>query len=404
MRRLFQWLVPNTAPLIERLRDDGPVAGVAASVVHSSQLSGVLETAAAAKREAILLGEAWRMQLDREHPKRQAMRRAGLEWSANELRPGLDAISDDVIDEISERHYQAQVLGDPSALTAPGHIYAGPCGDGRSLDLAIAHRFSEIARGTGAAEAEGQEGRRAILVEVIADARYLTSTVIRELVAAYAEVECDAYWLTAWGFTGSAAQYGLLRELAKRLEIETGRPCIAHGLHQLWPAAIANGIAGASVGWGSGVAMPEPVAEDEDQGADDEEDDHGIGIALNFVEVLGGVANGPRGEEARLALLRLARCGCGNHSGAREPGPQIDYHGHNLFVAEQLATMVSSRNPAQATAALWRQAQAAQALRDQLGMGRLDSAWQVAGETGSWGLINPRVPRQDLFWRAASAI
>ena len=402
MRRMFQWLVPNTAPLVERLRDDGPVAGVAASVVHSGQLVGVIETALAARREAILLGEAWRMQLDPDHPKRQAMRRVGLEWSKNEFRPDSDALSVDVIDEIAERHYQAQVLGQPSALTAPGHCYAAQCGHGRSIDLAIAHRFSEIARGTGAAEAEGHDDRRAILVEVIADARYLSSTLIRELVSAYADVECDAYWLTAWDFTGSAAQYRHLRELAKRLEIETGRACIAHGLHQLWPAAIANGIAGASVGWGSSAAMPEPLAEDEGK-ADDEEDEEGIGIALNFVEVLGGVANGPRGEEARRGLLRLARCGCGNHSSASEPGAQIGYHAHNLFVAERLAALVSSGNPAQATAALRRRAESAEVLRDQLGMGPLDSAWQVAGETGSWGLINTRVRRQDLFWRSASA-
>lgn len=410
MKRLFQWIVPGTAGLREHFDKFDAVAGIACPIVDLPRLGDAArEAGAGGGPEVIFSPQAWRVQLEPEHRGRRALEHFGLDWRrGEEFDPELDEVAPDLVAEIAERNHQAQVSAAGSGRVSPSHHYKNQLGPGRDLDVALAHRFSEIARSRLPAD---PDERPAVITEIAFAPARAGSSTISGLLARYREVECDAYWLCVWGVEGmiSARAYERVRELAKRLEIETQRPCVVQGLRSLSVGALANGVAGACVGWGSTIKLPKSIDEQKREDdrrrrrAEEQGKDPGrwpVIVPLAFAEVLGAVPDTDKSEVARRKLLRGSACACGAHGRGEEPKAQMSRHRHNFAVDAGLAASIGALEPDQARVVLGEWVERAASLRAELELSPLWRGWGEALRQGNWGELYPRLESDELFWAA----
>jgi hypothetical protein len=401
VRRLLRWITPNTAPLVGMYRQPGPIGGIAASLVDSFSLTDAITKAHDAELDVALDGEAWHVQQPTDHPQRAGEYRAcGLEWTHRQFEPERHRLGQSTIDEVAAQWRSRQIARGGTLLTQPAHFYRDtvPLGRARRTDLAFAHRFAELARRSSSGEPAPPGGRRRLVVAIIpVDPAQLArhAALGRELVAGFREVDCDAYLIWPWRFSGSGFQYRALRFLGRQLERATGRGCIYGGLWHLWPGILADGLAAACIGYGKttvekpGLELPAPDASAKD------EDKEGWGVSFFFAEILGAAALGHNGEPVRSVLLPRLVCDCRMHLRRRLPSTQLGFHGHNLFWEEEIGRIVCADSPIAACAEFLPLVERAARNRENLGMKPLPSAWRAIGERGlpdSWTVAQPGAP------------
>ncbi len=205
--------------------------------------------------------------------------------------------------------------------------------------------------------------------------------MIAELVAAYREIGADLYWLWVWKFTSSAAQYQRVRELAVRLQAETGAPCAVAGLGRLWEAALRNEVAVACQGWGrTRLPFPPPDPPEPKDDEEEEDEDSGWGVHVLHPTIRGTTALGEEDEKPLRRLFAEEPCHCGHHEPDEVPKGSRARHAHNRSVAEGLTRSLFGLNPVEARADLNEVLVRAAERRQRLKLGPLERGWKAAAE------------------------
>lgn len=384
-RPLVQWVSRATAPLARTLDPESPIGAVATSVRGAAHLSSTLAAAVSGGAGALIDTEAWRAQLEPDDPQRAGeFRRLGLDFDERStFSPSGSSLSDSARRDLVASHRNVQVAGGATILLSPYHRVneEAPLSAGRRLDVALAHEFTALATATGASHGAFGGPPRSVAVAIAVSARKLTPTVIRELVAAYREVRADLYWLWVWKFSSSAVQYQQVRELAVRIQVETGTPCAVAGLGRLWEAALRNEVAAACQGWGrTRLPFPPPDPPEPKEGEAEEDDDSGWGVHVLHPAIRGTSALGHEGEAPLRRLFVEEPCYCGNHEPDQVPEGSRARHAHNRAVAEDLTRALLGLSPAESRAQLTEVLARATERRQQLDLGPLERGWGAAAE------------------------
>jgi hypothetical protein len=272
-RPLVQWIKSANPYVVESLRPDGPIGAIGISAVDAAQLDASIAAAGERGFGTVVDTEPYRVQLEPGHPYRsKTYRSAGLEWLEDRFDPGIMRLTSADQAELAALHRNVQAMAGATIFFWSGHCVsdAAPLTSGRRQELAIARSFLGIARASGAGHQAPQSGApRSVAIGMCVDARYLSQRVSGELAAAYSELDPDLFWISCLNFTGSAAQYGELRYLARLLQRRSGVPCLIAGLGPLWEGALRNQIASVCQGWGRGklefppAELPAPLPGEE---------------------------------------------------------------------------------------------------------------------------------------------
>lgn len=378
-RPLVQWLHSSNPYLVDDLTPDGPIGAIAVSAVDAARLDGAVANAGERGCGAVVDSEAYRVQLDPEHPLRAAYRDAGLEWLKGVFDPAKMALTSEGRSELVSLHRDAQAAGGATIFLSPAHLVAdsAPLNQARRRELAIQEDFVAIARASGAGHPAPQSpARRKIAVGLAVNGPDLRPRVSGELASAYRDLDADLFWLSVWNFRSTRVQYEAVRYLARTLQRESGRPCLVAGIGALWEGALRNQIAAACQGWGRGTLRYPPIPrpappETEERGA-------AYGIPAFHPAIRGSVPLGDGYGEASALLYRRHPCPCDYHAAAVPPEGQRERHLHNRFWAERLCAGAIAGDPDVTTASLASVIEAAVQIRAELKLGPLPAAWRLA--------------------------
>ncbi len=404
-RPLVQWLNHTTAPLGRDLPDGSPIGAIAASALAAGAIEKSVVAANQAGLGVIYDSEAWVTQLSPRHPRRGSrFKHTELNWLKGVFEPEKMALTAADRNDLAARHRDIQVRGGATMLLSPVHRVSDgfTFGRGRKSELALTHEFCHLARVTGATHpTPGKNLPRRIAAAIAVDARDLfrSPRAITELVTAYQEVDADLFWIWVWNFEPTGRQYELVRFLARKLQRESGKPSLLAGLRSLWEAALRNQVACALQGWGRGRLQYPPFEPPQPSIFDEEEDeDPGWAVHTFHSAIRGAIPLGEGGEEIAQALFRRHPCPCGYHPARTPPIGVRERHFHNRHCADELGRAAIIGQPAQTTAELREIASLARRTRDEMGMGKLHTAWMSAAKNPSDGR---RISAPATLWRAA---
>jgi hypothetical protein len=404
-RPLVQWLNHTTAPLGRDLLDGSPIGAIAASALAAGAIEKSVIAANQAGLGVIYDSEAWVTQLSPRHPRRSSrFKHTELNWLKGVFEPEKMALAEADRNDLAARHRDIQVRSGATMLLSPVHRVPDGVtfGRGRKSELALTHEFCRLARVTGATHpTPGENLPRRVAAAIAVDARDLfrSPRAITELVTAYQEVDADLFWIWVWNFEPTGRQYELVRFLARKLQRESGKPSLLAGLRSLWEAALRNQVACALQGWGRGRLQYPPFEPPQPSIFDEEEDeDPGWAVHTFHSAIRGAIPLGEGGEEIAQALFRRHPCPCGYHPARTPPIGVRERHFHNRHCADELGRAAIIGQPAQTTAELREITSFARRTRDELGMGKLHTAWTSAAKNPSDGL---RIFAPATLWRAA---
>jgi hypothetical protein len=172
-----------------------------------------------------------------------------------------------------------------------------------------------------------------------------------------------------------------VRELAIRLQAETGTPCAVAGLGRLWEAALRNEVAAACQGWGrTRLPFPPPDPPEPKEGKEEDEDDSGWGVHVLHPAIRGTTALGHEDEEPLRRLFAEEPCHCGHHVADQVPEGARARHAHNRSLAEDLTRSLTGVSPVDSRAELAEIVARAVERRRQLDLGSLERGWGAALE------------------------
>lgn len=375
---LIQWVHRGNPYLIDEIETEGPIGAIAASVLEAPRMDASIAAATERGFGVIIDTEAHRVQLPYDHTLRVAYREAGLDWLPNIYDPAAMALSEQGRSELLAIHRDAQAKAGATIFLSPAFRLSDTpsLSAVRRSDLELQTDFLALARSSGATHPTPGSGQpRGVATHLAVDARELSPRLIGELARTYGGLDPDIFCLAIWNFSPSERQYGLVRHLARALQRESGRGCMIAGLGALWEGGLRNQIAAAWQGWGRGNLTypppPPPPRDSEGKGTP-------YGVPAFHPAIRGSMPLGEAYERASRELYRRHPCPCGHHSPTVSPEGQRDRHLHNRYWAEQLGTAAITGDPALTTAALGPIIKAAAKLRDELGLGRLPSAWRKA--------------------------
>jgi hypothetical protein len=355
--------------------------------LDAPRLDAAIATATTRGLGTIIDTEPYRVQLEPEHPYRCAGYRAvGLEWLPERFSPEQMILSASSRNELLSMHRDAQAAAGATVFYWSGHRVhdSAPLSAARRQEVHLAADFLALARASGATHAAPDSGLpRRVAVGLTVESKEMNQRVIGEIVAAYSQLKPDVFWINCLNFSASADQYRALRYLARRLQRESGVRCLLAGLGTLWEGALRNQVAAACQGWGRGhlnypPAAPPPPAPGEDRGA-------AYGVPAFHPAIRGAVGLGQRFQVAANRLYQLHPCPCGHHPASSQPEGQRERHLHNRYWAEMLAEAAVAGEPFRTTEALGPVVDAAEALRQELELGRLPRAWRCASTDPSDG-------------------
>lgn len=174
-----------------------------------------------------------------------------------------------------------------------------------------------------------------------------------------------------------------MRELAVRLQEETGTPCLLAGIGRLWEPALRNEVAAACQGWGRTslpFPPPDPPEPKEVKADEDDEEDSGWGVHVLHQTIRGTTALGPEAEEPLRRLFTEEPCHCGHHEPDQIPEGSRARHAHNRSLAENLTRSLLVLSPTSARDELSEILARAAERREQLGLAPLERGWGAAAE------------------------
>ncbi|HWO15801.1 MAG TPA: hypothetical protein VNM89_03715 [Solirubrobacterales bacterium] len=405
-RPLVQWVNHTTAPLGRDLPDGSPIGAIAASVLAAPAIEKTIIAANEAGLGVVFDPEAWLTQLDPEHPRRRGrFKHSDLNWLPRGVfDPERAVLSEADVNDLAARHRDAEVRAGATMPLSPVHRVQDSftLGRGRRLDLDLAHEFCRLVRITGATHPTPGAGLpRRVAAGLAVDARDLHSSprAHTNLVAAYSEVDADIFWIWVWNFEPSARQYQLVRFLARALQRKSGKLCLLAGIRGLWEAALRNQVGAALQGWGRGRLEFPPFEPPQPSIFDEEEDeDPGWAVHIFHPVIRGAIPLGEAGEEIARFLFRRYPCDCGHHPRHQPPVGVRERHFHNRYCADQLGRAAIAGEPAGTTAELREVVALAASTREEVGMGRLHTAWSAAAKDPSDG---SRIVVPADLWRVA---
>jgi hypothetical protein len=204
---------------------------VATSLAAASRTRAALAQARSQGLGVFLDPEPWRNQLPPGHAQRRApfshfdFALDGGAWSPRQ-EPAAEEL-----EALPRAWLAAQAEAGATSLLIPGHVYPDLTGHGRCNDLLFARRACDVA-----------DRDRPLFAQLNIYPANLRNRDIAWLADAYAELPVDGYWLGLVKFTQSASQYLGVRALATALRQRTGARVILAGLGRLWPGALADGV------------------------------------------------------------------------------------------------------------------------------------------------------------------
>jgi hypothetical protein len=382
LRPVVHWIGGNTGFLVRESHRLTPFSAVGVPLIHVDRHASALEHAEERGLDVMFDDEAWRNALPSSHPLRPPNE---LAWTADSFDPET-AISPLAAEEFAEHSADAQIAARGTWLVSPTqHIRDPvPLSTGRRNEISIAHAFAAVVRSRGriSADPSGPQHERRALVGIGLALAGINQVTLRELIAAYAEVDADAFVIRLWRFSPSRNQYEAVRRIARELQQKTQRPCLVDGVGPLTYAALRNDIAGGVVGYGRSRIDPQEAAknalsrqaEDRDGNAEDE----GRGVPVWIPAILRGVPNGPSFESLRMLLLRELNCQCGAHRDNFGFTDQSDAMRHNFYWERQELIQGAETNPAQIRQTFGPRLQAVKARRRLARLPALSLAWEAS--------------------------
>lgn len=429
---MVSWTDDGVAPDPAVLAPD-VTGAIALPVRRAAAQAAAIARAGAAGAGIVLAGQAWLNQLPPQQRPRDfaalphALPRA-VDLDRERLSPAL-------LGDYAERHLDAQLAAGATLATTPAHLLAdADGGPGREQELALA-------RATVAAWHERQGWRPPPQHaddpprELHAALALRTSTApdAESLLAAYADLDVDGYWLTlvaeaapgraagpngAWAsgaaaggpplarlaragdaaggsqWAAGAASGGIAADeadsrdddaawaaavagmagLALRLQEATGRPVTIAGAGEVHAALLAGGVAATCVS-AAGAACASPLRPFDGDGVT------GIATPVYHPAVLGHVPPGAAGDDARLALFATEPCRCGFHVAFEAPRGRRETLGHNRWCIAAEARDVTRLVPALDEIRLGGRLSRAATIRRRLDLAPVPPAWSAAIET-----------------------
>lgn len=379
-RPLVHWLRRSNPYLLEEIDPGGPIGAIGTSISDAAALDVPLAAARETGLGVVVDTEPHRVQLADDHRLRcDAFKGAELNWLSGRFDPDTQRLSPESRSDLLARHRDAQAGGGATIFRWCGHrVTEGyELSPAREAEYELAGEFLALARASGATHpAPGSGEPRGVAIGLTLEPRDLRQHTIIAIAKAYAELDPDIFWIDVWNFAGAASHYQTVRNLARLLQRESGRPALLCGLGSLAEGALRNQVAAACVGWGRGELCfpPRPLPPPEPgkkRGAS-------FGIHDFHPAIRGAVPLGEAFERAARLLYKAQPCDCENHTPTERPQGQHERLRHNAIWSERLGAGAIVGEPAATTAELARIVRGAHSLRDELGFGKLKPAWGKA--------------------------
>jgi hypothetical protein len=296
--------------------------------------------------------------------------------------------------DYAEAYLDAQLAAGATLVTTPAHVLADELGTGRQQELALAAaavRCWNERQGWRPPPQFPDTGPRELHAALAVRPDRLPGSTA-ELIAAYAALPVDGYWLTlvdghvlptarpsgalAAGARGDDlwAQAAAVAELALGLQEASGRPVTVAGAGHLHAALLASGVAATCTG--AEVARPvfPPRALDADGVT-------GIAAPVFHPAILGHLPAGAGSAEARTALFATEPCRCGAHVAFEPPAGRRETLAHNRWCLVAETREATRLVPPLDEARLAARAARAAKVRRRLGLPPLSPAWAAVAET-----------------------
>ncbi len=328
-------------------------------------------------------GEAWRNQLEPDHPLRgDRWRSFGYDVGGRRRQPDRRAATPEERQDLIVPYLQAQVRAAGTLLTSPGHYSDDPVGTSRRNDLAMAADCADRAHRLGLRRPRGDQIPRVLYATLLVDARKLTPQVVRWLVGAYTELLAtpngpDGVWLDIANFTPSGLRFALVGDLVLALQENTAKPTVTAGLGPLWAAGLTNGMAAVCTGpEHSTLNLPPPMPDVPDEDEDDEIKRRTCVFHSQVMHTFGLSHSGPRRERDS---FRRYGCICGHHEQFAAPSNERERVLHNTSETMKTARDAAAGAAEDASSRLGERLPHVDQRRTAIGLKRLGPAWRLAG-------------------------
>jgi hypothetical protein len=308
-----------------------------------------------------------------------AFKGAELNWLDERFEPDSQKLSPESQSDLLARHRDAQASGGATVFRWCGHRVTEDyeMSPGREAEYELAGEFLALARASGATHpAPGSGQPRRVAVGLTIDPRNLSQHAIIAIAKAYANLDPDIFWIDVWNFAGAASHYVIVRNLARLLQRESGRPVLVCGLGSLAEAALRNQVAAVCVGWGRGeLSFPPRVLPRPEPG---KTKGASFGVHDFHPAIRGAIPLPEPFERAARQLYMKFPCDCEHHIPTERPQGQHERMRHNAVWSERLGARALVGDPIATTAQLVGIVQEARSLRAELGFGKMKTAWKAA--------------------------